>query len=882
MPYKSTSFAASAEMLSLLEHSERSMMVMDAQYRILWFNAQAARSMGRYFGEEVKSGYTYWDYADRDIGKRFIRNFELALKGRKVSVERRVESAKDEDLWIEGTFSPLRSENDTVAGVIYSFQDISQRKREEQEEQYRKNIVRAIDNNESQAFVLVDSENRLVSSNQMATTLMFSGDTKENLILERIDPLWRERFDGGLRVARAGGTVVIEFDRKARKPLTLEIRFCPVNAKDEASMVSVWAIDITDKKKAERELRHSEENLRSVFNSSSQTFYLLDDELKILAFNEAAAELVQQQYGHRLKVGSNVAEITPAERMPQFIAETQRAFAGKKVQVEKHFSNNGREYWFERHINPIRNKDGAVDRIALWSIDITNRKRAEEALRENEAKFRQLAAIMPVGIYQTDVYLNTVYINESIRNIIPVPVSDLMSGEWKTLIHPDDFEKVSDSWTRCSQEQSPYQMEYRLQLPNGSVTHVLEQAIPIFNHQKEYTGHLGSLIDLTVQRANQQLQQEKDVAERSLKFRSDFLASMSHEIRTPLTGILAISELLLESGLDDRHRDQVLNIHNASEDLRSIVNDVLHLSELEAGKVIVKEDVFTSDELLNTVTKRYAPEAAAKHVELTAENHCEDMTLRTDKRRLTQILSNLTRNAIKFTEKGSVRIVVTQRGGKVRFDVHDTGIGIPEDDLPKLFMEFSQLGHTTAQNLEGTGLGLSITRKLATMLGGTVGVESDYGKGSMFWLELPAIFENPNRGAKQTSAKASIESESWKPRVLLVEDNLINQHAFKVMLGKMGCLVTTATNGAEAVEIFSPEKFDLIFMDIQMPVMDGIAASKKIKAKGGNVPIIGLSGNVLELDGDGRPKGDMDDLLVKPVTSQELNRKVKQWFPKLL
>lgn len=856
------------------------MMVMDAEYRILWFNAQAARSMGRHFGEEVKSGYTYWDYADRDIGKRFIRNFELALKGRKVTVERRVESAKDEDVWIEGTFSPLRSEDNTINGVIYSFQDISQRKREEPEEQYRKNIVRAIDNNESQAFVLVDSENRLVSSNQMASTLLFIGEKRERNILERIDPLWRERFDGGLRVARTGGTAIIEFERKTLKPLTLEIRFCPVNAKDEASMVSVWAIDITDKKKAEQELRLSEENLRSVFNSSSQTFYLLDAELRILAFNEAAAELVQQQYGHRIKVGSSVAAITPPDRMPQFLAEAKQAFAGKKVQVEKHFSTNGREYWFERHINPIRNNEGVVDRIALWSIDITNRKRAEEALRENEAKFRQLAAIMPVGIYQTDVHANTVYVNESIRNIIPVPVSDLMSGEWKSIIHPDDAEKVSSSWKLCALEQTPYQMEYRLQLPNGNVTHVLEQAIPIFNHQKQYTGHLGSLIDLTVQRANQQLQQQKDVAERSLKFRSDFLASMSHEIRTPLTGILAISELLLESGLDDRHRDQVLNIHNASEDLRSIVNDVLHLSELEAGKVVVKEDIFPLDDLLNTVIKRFAPEATAKAIQLTAENQCQGIDLSTDKRRVTQILSNLTRNAIKFTEKGTVRIVVRRSGDVVRFEVHDTGIGIPEEDLPKLFIEFSQLGHTTAQNLEGTGLGLSITRKLATMLGGTVGVESDYGKGSIFWLELPAKVKGPQVKDKRAAVSESDAGGDWKPRILLVEDNLINQQAFKVMLSKMGCQVTTAANGAEAVEVFSPKKFDLVFMDIQMPVMDGITASSAIRAKGGDVPIIGLSGNVMERDGDGRPKGDMDDLLVKPVTSQELNRKVKQWFPK--
>lgn len=874
MDSKEKAFAATPEMRSILEHSDRSVIVMDAHYRILWFNTQASRTMGRYYGEEVKSGYTYWDYAERDSGKRFIRNFELALKGRRVSVERRMDYGKEDGLWIEGTFSPLRSSDDSIIGVIYSFQDITGQKQRELETLHRENIVRAIDSNDSQAFALINSGNVVVSSNTLAASLICQGDSRGGDILEHIDPSWRSRFDGGLRVARSGGTVVIEFEREGSKPRTVEIRFCPVNAKDEASMVSVWAVDITEKKNAVRELRLSEENLRSVFNSSSQTFYLLDQELNILAFNEAAADLVKEQYGRKLKIGANVAEITPPDRMPQFLAETKRAFSGKKVQVEKHFSNNGREYWFERHINPIRNKDGVVDRIALWSIDVTNRKRAEEALRENEAKFRQLAAIMPVGIYQTDEHRNTVYVNESIRTIIPVSVSDLLSGEWKSMIHPEDFEGVSREWSRCTRAQSPYQMEYRLLQEGGGVIHVLEQSIPLFDHQKKYRGHLGSLIDLTVQRANQQLQQEKDVAERSLRFRSDFLASMSHEIRTPLTGILAISELLLEAGLSDDHREQVLNIHRASEDLRSIVNDVLHLSELEAGKVIVKEDVFTLDDLLGTLIKRFGPEAKAKGIELRAEKVDGGMILRSDRRRVTQILSNLTRNAIKFTEKGGVTVIVRGKDDHVRFEVHDTGIGIPKEDLPKLFMEFSQLGHTTAQNLEGTGLGLSITRKLATMLGGTVGVESDSGKGSMFWFELPITA--PKAKTKDTE-KDTEEADGRETRVLLVEDNLINQHAFKVMLSKMGCTVTAATNGEEAVTLYSPGKYDLVFMDIQMPVMDGIEAASRIRAKGGGTPIIGLSGNVMERDESGRPKADMDDLLVKPVTSQELKRMVRHW-----
>ncbi|MCF8257783.1 MAG: PAS domain S-box protein [Flavobacteriales bacterium] len=877
MTSKYETFAATPEMLSILEHSDRAVLVMDAQCRILWFNAQAARNMGRYYGEELRSGYTFWDYADRTSGKSFIRNFNQALQGHRISVERRVETKKGADNWIDGTFSPLRSTDGTITGVIYSFKDISQLKQQERERQQQQNIIRAIDNNESQAFALIDAENRMVNCNRLASSLICSRASAHNDVLQRVDPSWHEKFEGGLRVARTGGTVVLDFERTGKNSCIVEIRFCPANAKDEASMVSLWAVDITDKKRAEHELRMSEENLRSVFNSSAQIFYLLDRELNILAFNEAAEHLIQEQYGRKLELGTNVADITPPDRMPQFLAETSRAFTGRKVQVEKHFSNNGRAYWFERHINPIHNKDGVIDRIALWSIDITNRKRAEEALRKNEARFRQLAAILPVGIYQTDANRNTVYVNDSIRNIIPVSMSDLLSGKWTSQIHPDDKARVQTEWARAAKEQTSYQLEYRLLDGKGAVKHVLEQAIAIFNHQKEYTGHLGSLIDLSAQRAHQLLQQEKDVAERSLKFRSDFLASMSHEIRTPLTGILAISELLLESGLKDAHREQVLNIHNASEDLRSIVNDVLHLSELEAGKVVIKEDVFPVVELLNTLIKRFRPEAQAKGVGLSVNDHGHFDPLCTDRRRVTQILSNLIRNAIKFTQEGDVRIVVAPTADHLRFEVHDTGIGIPEHDLPKLFKEFSQLNHTTAQNLEGTGLGLSITRKLADMLGGKVGAQSTVGKGSVFWLELPLKTAETQEKSPSSSTTGKIDGDFKGQRVLLVEDNMINQQAFKVILSKMGCHVTAVSDGIQAVETFTPGQYDLVFMDIQMPVMDGKEAASLIRAKGGNTPIIGLSGNVVERDGHGHLKADMDDLLVKPVTSQDLKRMVKQW-----
>jgi len=881
-----TPLAASNEMLSILEHSERSTLVMDTNYRILWFNSSAARTMPRYFGEPLKAGYTYWDYVQNDEHLRFKRNFEQALKGRTVSVERRLEGVKGPDVWIDGRFSPLIGPDDNLVGVIYSYENITERKRNEEEAKYRNSVIRAIESNEAQGFILVDADNRIMSHNPFAEKLFplwteaQSRNGSRMSIADIVAPNWIDRMEGGLKVARNGGTVIVEFECAGSAHRILEVRFCPVHARSDSSMVSLWISDITEKRRSERELLISEDNLRSVFNSSSQTFFLLDQELRIMAFNDAASQHVSDTYGKKLRPGISAVEVTPEERVPQFLAEVERAFTGKKVEVEKHFNLAGRERWFERHINPIRNSDGVVDRIAMWSIDITERKRAEEALRESEERFRELAKIMPVGVYQCDRNGQTIYINERVKTMIPASTSQLISGDWMTVIHPEDRERVRESWSSILHNKQPYQVEYRVVGQDGNITYIFEQAIPLYNANEEYSGHIGSLIDLTEQHTNQQLRQQKEVAEYSLKFRSDFLASMSHEIRTPLTGVMAMSELLLGSGLKEEQRRHVESIYSASQDLRAIVNDVLHLAELEAGKVVLREEVFTTDGLLHTLSERFRAEADAKGIALITENKAEAQSVMTDRRRLMQILGNLTRNAIKFTDKGTVRLVALRDENGLLMEVHDTGVGIPSTDLPKLFTDFSKLGHTTAQNMEGTGLGLSISRKLATMLGGEVGVESIYGEGSMFWLRLPAsALHKPDADTAQPNQpETSVSNPQLKKEVLLVEDNLINQAAFKAMLKKLGCRVTCASNGEKALDAFSSKRFDIIFMDVQMPVMDGITATERMRASGREVPpIIALSGNVLERDGSGRLKVPMDDLLVKPVVSADLSRILQEW-----
>ncbi|MBI1287355.1 MAG: PAS domain S-box protein [Flavobacteriales bacterium] len=880
------SLAPSAEMKSLLDHSDRSIIFIDKEFRILWFNARASRDMYSFFKEELKTGNSYWDYVDQNQNKRFIRNFQTALKGRTISTEQKItKPSSSSEMWIEGRFSPMYGKSGDIDGVIYSYINISDRKRLELENQENELVLQAIDHNNSHGFVLVDEDNRIISANMLAAMLLAT--VQENLdyysqnIIDSIHPYWREEFEGGLKVARHGGTVAIEFDKPAPESSTIEIRFTPVKHRlGNLHLVSIWMFDITDKKQAERAVVRSEENLRAVFNSSSQTFYLLDRKLNILAFNQPAADLIREQYNIELKTGMNVVDITPKENLVQFKVEVERAFSGRRVQVEKHFAFGGKEYWFDRHINPVKNSKGEIDRVTLWSIDITDRKKAEKALKENESKFRKLASLLPVGIYQVDANGNATYINESLQLIIGCDMVSILDGSWTKQIHTDDVKAVKAAWNTVSKRKEAFSMEYRFRTQMGKTVHVLEQAQPLFSHLGEYRGYLGTIIDITEQKQAQQLLQEKQVAENSLKFRSDFLASMSHEIRTPLNGIMGLSEILLDTKLTDDQKSKVQNILGASKDLRSIVNDVLNLSELEAGKVALQKEAFTVAQLIETIAERYEPEAKAKKLKLSFDIPKEEIPLNTDRRRLTQVLSNLVRNAIKFTERGSVSVtVIAETADKLRFKVTDTGPGIPKKDQKKLFQDFSQLQHTTAQNLEGTGLGLSISKKLMQLLGGEIGVESTPSVGSTFWITLPVtgkLKEVPK--SKKLPEPKPIKRNVEGIKVLLVEDNLINQQAFKIMLQKMGCKVDVLSNGKQAVENFDKSKYDIVFMDIQMPEMDGLQATSEIKKRYEHVPpVIGLSGNILQRDEDGNLKSDMDDLLLKPVVANDIERMIKKW-----
>ncbi|MDH5751932.1 MAG: ATP-binding protein, partial [Deltaproteobacteria bacterium] len=457
-------------------------------------------------------------------------------------------------------------------------------------------------------------------------------------------------------------------------------------------------------------------------------------------------------------------------------------------------------------------------------------------------------------------------------------------------IHPGDRDMVVAAVGGCVERKEKYDIEHRVVWPDGSIRWLSEKGNVYRDKDDRPIKMLGVVQDVTSRRElDEELILATQAAQEGARAKSVFLANMSHEIRTPMNSVVGFSDVLLETRLDDKQREYLNIVSSSARSLLSLLNDILDVSKMESNKVELEHIPYHLPRAMKEALQLLNIKAQEKSLSLELDIHRELYhCFIGDPARLRQILLNLVGNAIKFTEKGSVKVSVQPEGGDMlRFTVMDSGIGMTPQQLEGIFQPFAQAEESTTRRFGGTGLGTTISKQLVELMGGRIWVESELGKGSSFIFTIRAPFPDcaehcPSSCMAHGETGDIIRPESKRRfRILLAEDIEENIALARIRLEEQGHELTVVRNGLDALEEFSPDRFDVILMDVQMPIMDGLQATRKIREreKGTRAPIIAMTASVLREDKELCLDAGMDAVESKPVVFSSLFRTMEELVP---
>lgn len=643
------------------------------------------------------------------------------------------------------------------------------------------------------------------------------------------------------------------------------------------------ALDVTTRKRAEEQLRRQLDFTRAITDSMAEGLYALDKGGKLTFMNPAAERLlgwhqdellgrVAHEVIHHLRPDGTPY---PIEECPiHGILQTGQPLSGDECFRDR----QGRRVVAAFSAAPILSEGRVVGAVISFR-DIAERKRLEAGLAAAEAQFRSIAEQSPVMIWRAGTDGRCDWFNQTWCDFRGRAIGRELEADRTQAIHPDDRDRFRRVYQEAFERREVFELTYRLQRGDGQYRWIVDRGTPYRDRDGAFLGFLGSCVDISERiELEAILASEKDLAEEASRHKTQLLSALSHDARTPLNAVV-LSAQLLESymgKLNDPEVEQCLRtIRHSVRNVLDLLGDLLNLSKIDAGAMPAEPSRFTLGSVLVESLASIQTQAQVKGLEIRTEHGPGlDLVVETDRAKLKQILCNLLSNALRYTESGHILFATERTADELRISVEDTGIGIAPADQGRIFDEFATLNQPHRPVGEGTGLGLAICRRLASLLRGEIALTSEPDRGSRFTLVLPGdvvVADTAGGGAAQPAQPAA-KPAAGEGAILIVEDHVTSRQTLAKVLRRRGYRILEAGNGHDALALMRVERPSAVLMDVNMPVMDGIEATRLLRADPElkDLPVFALTGDVSLLNRRRIGDAGVNGFLEKPVTLEAL------------